>query len=807
MAVRIRPATTLAVVLAIAFAFHLITILSVPITSSITLCTYDGYKFGVFGLCHGDKCSNPAIGYSGKELGDVDGFSLPSNARHSVSKLLVVHPIAAGFVLISLVSSVLLHWHGPSNSLRFLFFLLLWTIPSFLISLLSFLVDILLFVPHLDWGGWIILASTVLIAISGVLLCIMRRTISSRRGLKRKDTFNNNDYHLQPLNYGYGTVDGNSDTKFGSKSFEGKDEDERAPFVHENDENYDNTMNVTRTNEDLNNYPSTQLYDSMRGENNRSAQSNSTGYRSPENILAPLSTAYRGAAYNDTLPEDSTQQHIINSTSPQPNQYQDEPYSQQQQPLIPQNTSSSPDYSAPYPTNLPNTDFPSTSSPPSQQQEQQHRWNAPYPEDNDYSTRSYDRNSTPHVGSRPSGPRPMPFASSGIQEELPLLPSEIAANTLNLNRGDIGQPSNVELDQSRESNESPSAPPLPLDDDDSNDEYDDAETTLPAYPHEENPHPLVQETKRLYESEPPSQQQQHQHQQEDEMLQAPSSSNNHDVSRQATYRTKIANAIDQLQGTPIANNSEYLATNDSLLSSTSHLNLNASSNSVAANNQQHGNNFDDEDDDDLYSAPARSVTVVPEESEAPPLPSPSAESFQSDASSNYSSQVPSALNSPLDPPTRGHSLLRPNRGPSASHLRPNDSLYDHHERIPSASTISNKESSEDLYPLSDPLAKRPTPAPSFSNISITSSNFTSVSQRGINPKYLEKNPHEAPQVLRTPHTLQEDLVPSRQPTSTSPQKTKAPPQDLLIMSNPDFSISSPNKRNGKKKPLTRPPNY
>ena len=59
-------------------------------------------------------------------------------------------------------------------------------LPTLLVSLLAFLVDILLFLPHLAWGGWIVLASTIIIVVSGVLTCVLRRTIVSRKARKKR---------------------------------------------------------------------------------------------------------------------------------------------------------------------------------------------------------------------------------------------------------------------------------------------------------------------------------------------------------------------------------------------------------------------------------------------------------------------------------------------------------------------------------------------------------------------------------------------------------------------------------------------
>ena len=59
-------------------------------------------------------------------------------------------------------------------------------LPTLLITLLAFLVDVLLFAPHLAWGSWIVLAATILIVISGILTCAMRRTIVSRKARKKR---------------------------------------------------------------------------------------------------------------------------------------------------------------------------------------------------------------------------------------------------------------------------------------------------------------------------------------------------------------------------------------------------------------------------------------------------------------------------------------------------------------------------------------------------------------------------------------------------------------------------------------------
>jgi hypothetical protein len=60
------------------------------------------------------------------------------------------------------------------------------SILTLLVALLAFLIDVLLFVPHMAWGSYIVLAATVLIAASGIVSCAMRRTLVSRKARKRR---------------------------------------------------------------------------------------------------------------------------------------------------------------------------------------------------------------------------------------------------------------------------------------------------------------------------------------------------------------------------------------------------------------------------------------------------------------------------------------------------------------------------------------------------------------------------------------------------------------------------------------------
>ena len=117
---------------------------------------------------------------------DNSDFSLPSSTRSDLSTILIVHPIAALLTLICLILAATSHLHSPSHSPRYLLGLIILSVPTLLITLLAFLVDILLFFPHVAWGGWIVLASVILILASSIVTCAMRRTLVSRKARKKR---------------------------------------------------------------------------------------------------------------------------------------------------------------------------------------------------------------------------------------------------------------------------------------------------------------------------------------------------------------------------------------------------------------------------------------------------------------------------------------------------------------------------------------------------------------------------------------------------------------------------------------------
>jgi hypothetical protein len=113
-------------------------------------------------------------------------FDLPINTRTTLSSILIIHPIAAFFVLVMMILAATAHAHSPSHSPRYLLGMFILSILTLLLTLLAFLIDVLLFVPHMAWGSYLVLAATILVAASGLVSCAMRRTLVSRKARAKR---------------------------------------------------------------------------------------------------------------------------------------------------------------------------------------------------------------------------------------------------------------------------------------------------------------------------------------------------------------------------------------------------------------------------------------------------------------------------------------------------------------------------------------------------------------------------------------------------------------------------------------------
>lgn len=113
-------------------------------------------------------------------------FDLPSSVRDSLTTILIVHPIAAFLTLGLFAMSVAAHFHAPGHSTKYHLIVFIFSVLDFLVCLLAFIVDVLLFVPHLGWASYLVIAGTVLVALSSLFVCVMRRTLISRKDRKKR---------------------------------------------------------------------------------------------------------------------------------------------------------------------------------------------------------------------------------------------------------------------------------------------------------------------------------------------------------------------------------------------------------------------------------------------------------------------------------------------------------------------------------------------------------------------------------------------------------------------------------------------
>lgn len=196
-----RPATPLSVLLLIAFGLLLVAVLSAPIIGAIPLGSFNGVNYGVFGYCKSDDgCTSFDIGYDTTTVFEDDSdeteFDIPSAARNTLTLILIIHPVAALIVLIYFFMAIAAHAHSAAHSSRYLLCLFLFGLFGFLVCLFAFLVDVLLFMPHLAWGSYLVLAAAIIVAISGLVSCMMRRSMVSRK-VRRNKVQDNSDMNGQ----------------------------------------------------------------------------------------------------------------------------------------------------------------------------------------------------------------------------------------------------------------------------------------------------------------------------------------------------------------------------------------------------------------------------------------------------------------------------------------------------------------------------------------------------------------------------------------------------------------------------------
>ncbi|KAG5513981.1 hypothetical protein PMAC_000603 [Pneumocystis sp. 'macacae'] len=142
--------------------------LSVPVTRLVSLGSLSDLRFGIFGYCFmKGVCSSIQLGYSldaaiSLKPKYTSDFYFSFYKISKLSNILILHIVAAMLTMVTLFFSLIAHVEGPSKSRFFLVVILVVSFFAIISSLLSFVIDILFFIPHLDWGSWGVLAALIL---------------------------------------------------------------------------------------------------------------------------------------------------------------------------------------------------------------------------------------------------------------------------------------------------------------------------------------------------------------------------------------------------------------------------------------------------------------------------------------------------------------------------------------------------------------------------------------------------------------------------------------------------------------------
>ena len=175
--------------LTISLVFQLFSVITVPITSNIFIAQYKGYRFGVFGWCKlkASVCSQIRMGYALQDImliNDNEYLHLPTKAKYALSKLLLVHAISLVCVFMLWLASIVICVFWLRVSKNVLFGAVLWSMVTFMVSLLAFLIDVLMFGSYVTWASWLMLVSAFFVALSGLMICLLIRELPYKRFVK-----------------------------------------------------------------------------------------------------------------------------------------------------------------------------------------------------------------------------------------------------------------------------------------------------------------------------------------------------------------------------------------------------------------------------------------------------------------------------------------------------------------------------------------------------------------------------------------------------------------------------------------------
>ncbi|GAA6060272.1 hypothetical protein JCM10212_003972 [Sporobolomyces blumeae] len=216
----IRPATPGTIVVLAATVLLVLVSVSTPLLKSIYFLEADlssgnyagTVKLGAWGYCVGTECTSPKLGYSLNvaELLSINGklSGVSNSVLKWITYLMILHPIAAAFGVVSVIFGLLAHMHNFAGTALTTCF------ASFAatFSLLAFVFDIAVFViakQRIDSssvGGnaslgpavWMTLAAMVLFGLSGCFFgcgaCVIRKQRAGREASEKTRPMPDEEY-------------------------------------------------------------------------------------------------------------------------------------------------------------------------------------------------------------------------------------------------------------------------------------------------------------------------------------------------------------------------------------------------------------------------------------------------------------------------------------------------------------------------------------------------------------------------------------------------------------------------------------
>lgn len=197
--------TVVVVLNAITLAFLIIATITAPVVSSLALAEADNIKYGVFGYCSSSTsnstCSDATFPYSVTSLSsNTNDWKMDDNARDTLSKILIVTPIAAGLTFLSLVFNLFSHFKVFGSSLAFYLIGFLFTALAFFACAITCIVTFLLFFPHVTWCAWLLVPAAILNLFAVPLMFFALRTTPNSFNLDVDEE--NEDKNLTDLSDG-----------------------------------------------------------------------------------------------------------------------------------------------------------------------------------------------------------------------------------------------------------------------------------------------------------------------------------------------------------------------------------------------------------------------------------------------------------------------------------------------------------------------------------------------------------------------------------------------------------------------------